>query len=217
VNLIPFGFAAGYSDGALLLQLLLGGPFANLREALKMVGSTTVTPTRPRDLDAKALADGLQAGMGTPEEGTLQLIQLICAVDRGALTEARNYLEASLRRIPAPAKAPDAGCAAEMAFYMAYLDGNANRAGEWLRGAEELALAKKVSLSSDSDYWRALTAVRKGEGLSNQADAAYRQAMQLLSQKPAVGLYQFEQELLQTVRKGEWLRRPDAALSEASI
>jgi len=82
VNLIPFGFAAGYSDGALLLQLLFGGPFANLREALKMVGSTTVTPTRPRDLDAKALADGLQAGIGTPEEGTLQLIQLICAVDR---------------------------------------------------------------------------------------------------------------------------------------
>ena len=217
LNLIPFGFAAGYSDGALLLQLLLGGPFADLREALKMVGSTTVTSTRPRDLDAHALADGLRAGVGTPEEGTLQMIQLICAVDRGDLTEAREHLESSLRRIPAPVKAPDAGCAAEMAFYMAYLDGNAGRAGEWLRGAEELALAKKTSLSGDSDYWRALTAVRKGEGLSNQADAAYRQAMELLAKKPAVGLYQFEQELLQTVRKGEWLRRPNAALSEVSI
>jgi hypothetical protein len=217
LNLIPFASCAGYSDGALLLQLFNGGRFADLREALKMVGSTTVTATRPRDLDARVLADGMRAGMGTPEEGTLQLIQLICAVDRGELTHARELLESSLLRIPAPEKAPDAGCAAEMAFYMAYLDGNASRAGKWLQGAEELAAAKKFPLTGESDYWRALTAVRQGEGQSRQADEAYQRATELLAKKPVTGLYQFEQELLQTVRKGEWRRSPDATLSEASV
>ncbi len=217
VNLIPFRVAAGVSDGALLVQFFLGGPFADLREALKMVGSTTVTATRPRDLDPQALADGLRAGVGTPQEGTLEMIQLICAVDRGALVEARKHLEASLERIPGPEKAPDAGCAAEMAFYMAYLDGNAGRAGEWLRGTEELAAARKLTLNGDSDYWRAITAVREAEGQGREAEEAYQRANQLLAKKPAAGLYQFEREFLQTVRKGEWVRGREGALTEAAI
>jgi hypothetical protein len=49
LNLIPFGFAAGFSDGALLVQLLREGPFADLRVALKMVGATT-EPTRGRGI-----------------------------------------------------------------------------------------------------------------------------------------------------------------------
>jgi hypothetical protein len=216
VNLIPFGFTAGYSDGALLVQLTRGGRFADLREALKMVGSTMVTDTRPRDLDARALSDGMRAGVGTPEEGTLQMIQLICAVDRGELELAREHLESSLRRIPAPEKARDAGCAAEMAFYMAYLDGNSTRAGKWLQGAEQFAEARKKPLTAESDYWRALTAVREAEGLRSQAEEAYRRAMQLLAKKPSTGLYHFERELLQTVRKGEW-RRSETALDEATI
>jgi len=216
VNLIPFGFTAGYSDGALLVQLLRGGRFADLREALKMVGTTVATDTRPRDLDARALSIGMRAGAGTPEEGMLQMIQLICAVDRGELVLAREHLESSLKRIPAPEKARDAGCAAEMALYMAYLDGNANRAGEWLRGAEELAAARKSPLTGESDYWRALTAVRKAEGQRSQAEDAYQRAMQLLAKKPSTGLYHFEREFLEKVRKGEWVREPEGVLSEAS-
>jgi hypothetical protein len=216
-NLIPFRAAAGHSDGALLVQLFRGGPFADLREALKMVGSVTVTATRPRDLDPQALSDGLRAGVGTPQEGTLQLIQLICAVDRGELTQARDHLEASLLQIPTPEKAPTPGCAAEMALYMAYLDGDASRAGKWLRGAEQIAAARKYALAKESDYWRALTAVREAEGQRRQAQESYLRARQLLDEKPATGQNQFEEELLQTVRKGEWVRRLDGALSEAPI
>jgi hypothetical protein len=217
LNLIPFRFAAGVSDGALLVQLFRGGQFADLREALKRVGSTTVTSTRPRDLDSRALADGMRAGVGTPQEGSLQLLQLICAVDRGELTQAREHLESSLQRIPAPEKATNAGCAAEMAFYMAYLDGDAERAGKWLRDAEQLAAARNYPLAAESDYWRAVTAVREAEGQSRQAEEAYQRARQLLEKKPVTGLYQFERELLQTVHKGEWVRRQDSVLSEAPV
>jgi hypothetical protein len=216
-NLIPFRAAAGHSDGALLVQLFRGGPFADLREALKMVGSVTVSATRPRDLDSRALADGLRAGAGTPQEGTLQLIQLICAVDRGELMQAREHLEASLQQIPTPEKAPTPGCAAEMALYMAYLDGNASRAGKWLRGAEQVAAARKYALAGESDYWRALTAVREAEGQRREAEDSYLRARQLLDEKPATGQNQFEEELLQTVRKGDWLRRHDSVLSEVRV
>jgi hypothetical protein len=104
-----------------------------------------------------------------------------------------------------------------MAFYMAYLDGNAGRAGGWLRGVERLAAAQKVSLTTDFDYWLATTAVREAEGLSHEAEEAGQRAFQLAAQKPPFGLYQFDRDLLQTVRKGEWLRRPDVALSEVSV
>ena len=183
---------------------------------MKMVGTTLITDTRPRDLDAGALANGFRAGMGSPEEGTLQMIQLICAVDRGELGLARQCLESSLRRIPAPEKASGACSAAEMAFYMAYLDGNADRAGEWLRGAEQLAVSKKTPLAQESDYWRALTAVREAEGQSRQAEEAYRQAVEFLAKKPATGLYQFERELLETVMRGGWVRVDESALREAT-
>ncbi len=216
LNLIPLGFAAGYSDGALLLQLLRGGRFADFREAMKMVSMTAVTPTRPRDLDARALADGMRAGVGTPEEGTLQMIQLICAVDRGEMSKAREHLESSLQRIPGPEKAPTPGCAAEMAFYIAYLDGNADRAGKWLRGAEEVAASKKLPLTKESDYWRAMTAVHEAEGHRSQAEEAYRKAMEILARKPTTGLYQFEREFLETVHKGGWVREPSSDFSEAS-
>src|SRR5262249_34655514 len=105
-------------------------------------------------------------------------------------------------------------CAAEMAFYMAYLDGNAIRAGEWLRGAEKLAALKKISLTRESDYWRAVTAVREAEGLRDEADDAYRRATQLLALKPSTGLYQAERELLDTVHNGGWLRPPDVDPSQ---
>jgi tetratricopeptide (TPR) repeat protein len=147
----------------------------------------------------------------------LQLIQLICAVDRGDLTQAKEFLEAGLKLIPTPEKAPDPGCAAEMAFYMAYLDGDASRAGEWLRGSEAFAAARKYALTKESDYWRAVTAVREAEGRIPEAEEAFQRAKQLLEKKPATGMNQFEVELLRTVRAGGWVRRLETALSEAPV
>src|SRR5262249_45460287 len=141
-------------------------------------------------------------------EGMLSMIQLICAVDRGELDEAREHLESSLRRIPVPEKAPSPDCAAEMAFYIACLDGHAERAGKWLRGTEEFARSKRVSLIRDSDYWRAVTAVQGAEGHRREAEEAYTKAMAILAKKPLTGLYQFEREYLQTVHQREWVREP---------
>jgi len=41
--------------------------------------------------------------------------------------------------------------------------------------------------------------------------------MEFLSEKPAGGLYQFERELLETVRKVAWVGNPEEVLSEVAV
>jgi hypothetical protein len=72
-------------------------------------------------------------------------------------------------------------------------------------------------LAADFDYWTATAVVREAEGQTREAGEAYQRAIDLAAKKPLFGLYQFERDLLQTVRKGQWLRPSSAALSEASV
>ena len=126
-------------------------------------------------------------------------------MDREDWTAAREHLESGLQRIPDPDKAMDASSAAEVAFYLAYLDGNASRAADWLRRAEELAAKRKTPLSGEFEYWLAVAAVREASGEPGQADDAYRQAEQLARRRPPHGLYEYERELLEAVRKANWV------------
>jgi hypothetical protein len=216
INLIPFGSAAGYSDGALLVQLLRGGPMADMREALKVVGVTTASPLRPRDLDAATLDRAVKASAGDPSAGILRMLEMICAVDRGEMSLARVCLDSALDVIPSPEKADTPGLAVEIGFYLAYLDGHAERAGQWLRDAELLAQRKKFPLTSDFDYWRAVAAVRMAEGRNGEADDAWQRARDLADCFPKVGLYEYERDVLDTVRERNWLRPCEADLEQAS-
>lgn len=54
-NLIPMQSEASYSDGGRIYQLLNGGPLADLYRVMNLVGSTLVTPLRPRDYDINAI------------------------------------------------------------------------------------------------------------------------------------------------------------------
>ena len=56
INLVPFQTGVGhYSDGAQIYQLLSRGPWGDYHHALAIVGSSTVTPLRPRDFDIGAM------------------------------------------------------------------------------------------------------------------------------------------------------------------
>ena len=206
LNLIPLGLGEMYSDGAHVVQMLRGGPEADRRVALMMMLSTTITPTRPRDLDPIALERGTRAVTGDKLEGILHLLQVICAADRGDMTAARDHLEHFLQRMPTPQSAGRAASAAEMAFYIAYVDGNASRASQWLCGAEQLAMQQKTPLTDVIDYWMAVTAVREAEGQRAEADDAYSKAMRIAATRPPAGRYQQEVDLLERVHRGDWLR-----------
>jgi hypothetical protein len=213
VNAIPFAMAAGFSDGALIRQLRQGGPYADLHAALHMAAATTVSPLRPRDLDAGVLEQGLLSGGAAPEAGILPMILVVCAVDRGDAAAAAQYLEAALQRNPKPEAWGDPECVAEIAFYLAYLDGHTTRAVQWLAAAEELAAKQKVSLSASFDYWLAVTAIRLAQGNLGEAEAAWLQARQIADQAPPAGLYQYERTVLQNVHAGKWLRRQESPIS----
>jgi len=94
-NLIPIRVAGVYSDGALLIQLVRGGPFADFRETMTTVGTTTVTATRPRDLDAQVFAYPTGAEMEPCQNATLRVIEMICAIDRQELALGKHHLEAA--------------------------------------------------------------------------------------------------------------------------
>ena len=67
-NLLPFRTPQGYSDGAIVLQLLSGGAFAEFHLSIAHIGSSLISSLRPRDYDigsirsaAKGIAHGRQA------------------------------------------------------------------------------------------------------------------------------------------------------------
>jgi hypothetical protein len=141
------------------------------------------------------------------------MILVVCAVDRGDAAAAAQYLEAALQRNPKPEEWGDPECVAEIAFYLAYLDGHTTRAVQWLAAAEELAAKQKVSLSASFDYWLAVTAIRLAQGNLGEAEAAWLQARQIADQAPPAGLYQYERTVLQNVHAGKWLRRQESPIS----
>jgi hypothetical protein len=217
LNLIPFRSAGGYSDGAVLVQLLFGGPFADKREAAKMVGTTTVTSTRPRDLDPAAMSRAAAASTGGRETVTFQMLRLICAFDRGDLALARTCLDSVLEIFPSAEKLNDPAQSAEISFYIAYLDGHARLAGQWLRDTETLAAKKKCKLADKFDYWVSVAAVRLAEGLDGYAEEAWQRAKELADRRPRFGLYEYERDQLAAVKEKGWLRPPDVTQSEALL
>ncbi len=50
-NLLPFCTPQGYSDGAIVLQLIAGGAFADFHLSVARIGSSLVSSLRPRDYD----------------------------------------------------------------------------------------------------------------------------------------------------------------------
>jgi hypothetical protein len=206
LNLIPLGVGGTFSDGAHLVQMLRCGPEADRRVALIMMFSTTITPSRPRDLDPIALDRGTRAAVGDKLEGISHLMQVICAADCGDLGAARVHLERFLQRMPTPESAGRAASAVEMAFYIAYVDGNSIRAGEWLHAAEQLALKQNVSLADVIDYWITVTAAREAEGRKNDTDKAYGNAKRTAITRPAADRYRHEIDFLERAHNGDWLR-----------
>jgi len=212
INLLPIASAAGYSDGALLVQLLLGGPYADMREAGKIIGVTTATSMRPRDVDTAVMARAVAASTGKPEALHLRTLQLICAVDRDDLDLARTCLESVLEVAPTPEKTARAEAAAEIGFYIAYLDGHSDRAEKWLQDTETFAGKKLSQLTSKLDYWKCVAAVRMTEGREIEAADAWRRAKNLADRAPATGLYDSERALLEKVNQRTWLQMTPATV-----
>src|SRR5260370_21384220 len=93
VNLAPLRIqGGGYTDGAQIYQLLSDGPWGDFHQVAAVVGSSLVTPLRPRDLDIQAI---LRAAHSI-NQGTQGLIprmySYVYFLDTGKIAEAGEAL-----------------------------------------------------------------------------------------------------------------------------
>lgn len=174
-----------------------------------MVAATTVSALRPGELDPRRLANGLRVpGLGV-KGAVAQLIEVMCATDRGDLRLARELMEGCLQQLGKLEQFDDPAVVAEIAFYVAFVTGDFGRAQYWLGRAEHMAKTRKFPLALEFDYWKAVAIIRQGQGRVEEAEEAWQQTMKLATPRPRSGLYDFEYETLRRVREGRWLL-PDA-------
>jgi hypothetical protein len=196
VNLVPVRPDALYSDGARIYQLLSGGPWADLHQALSFVGSTTVTPLRPRDYDIEAI----QRAAGSFTRGRQALLLRLLAsyyfldsrqVSKAcdALADAESIYLESASDIPAELHT-------DFIFGSAFLRRDAASARLWW---DRMETTKPTHFGAD--YWLARSALLWVENDRNQAREAWEKGNTLAQQLPGAGTYEFERYRYVLVRK----------------
>ena len=186
-NLIPMQSEAAYSDGGRIYQLLKGGPLADLYQVFNLVGSTAVTPLRPRDYDIDAIQ---RAELSFKQGLHAMLLRLLASsyfLDRGmihqaseAVAEAERICQESALDIPAEI------CMA-FVYRTAYLRRDAADARRWW----ELMEAKKPT-HFGVDYWLAQSALLWIEGRNEEAREAWKKANIFAQKLPSAGDYEFD-------------------------
>ena len=185
-NLLPFRTPQGYSDGAIVLQILAEGAFAEFHLSLARIGSSLVSSLRPRDYDigsirraACGIAHGRQALM-------MWLYAFSHSIDTGQTQEADDVLaHAELVCLQSAHNIP-----AEL--HTSFIFGNAlvRRDAKATRFWWNRMQAKNPT-RFNADYWRAQSALHWIEGNLEEARTAWEKSNDLAQQLPPVGAYDF--------------------------
>jgi hypothetical protein len=195
-NLVPFKTGDNYSDGASIYQLLSRGPWGDFHRIVALIGSSLVTPVRPRDYDIQAILEVERAITEGKQALLLRLFAYLYFLDQGrtleagqALTEAEEIYHRSAGDIPAELHT-------EFVFGNAYVRRNAASAREWWVRME----AKKPTRFGE-DYWRANSALHWIEGRLKEANEAWDKCDALAQQLPKAGAYEFDRYCCSLLRK----------------
>jgi hypothetical protein len=186
-NLIPMQSETSYSDGGKIYQLLAGGALADLYRIMNLVGSTLVTPLRPRDYDI----DAIQRAELSFKEGRQALLLRFFAsyyfLDHDMISRAAEAFAEAERISREPGFDTPAELQADFVFDSAFLRRDAAGARQWWDRME----AKKLK-HFGVDYWLAQSALFCIEGRKEEARTAWEKGNQLAQQLPAAGAYEFD-------------------------
>ncbi|HYU46204.1 MAG TPA: M50 family metallopeptidase [Terriglobales bacterium] len=187
VNLVPLQIQGSYTDGAQIYQLLSDGPWGDFHRVAAVVGSSLVTPLRPRDFDIQAIlraAHGITQG----KQGLiLRLYSYVYFLDTGNISEAGEALREAESIYHQSASDIPAELHTDFVFGSAYVRRDATAAREWWTRME----AKKPT-RFNADYWRAAGALHWIEGDPKEANEAWEKANALAQQLPQAGAYEFD-------------------------
>lgn len=196
INLVPVRPEADYSDGAHIYQLLTRSPWTDVRRAFSAVGSSLVTPLRPRDYDAQALQRAAELIPRGHQGFLLRMFSFTHFLDCGqipealrALAEAETVFEQSASDLPGE-------LLAYFVYASAFLKPDAARARHWWDLMES-----KGSRRDCTEYWLARTGILWIENELEEALKAWQQGNALARRLPEAGAYDFERSLFLALRQ----------------
>ncbi|MBV8630190.1 MAG: M50 family metallopeptidase [Silvibacterium sp.] len=192
VNLIPLRTAAGYSDGARILQILRGGVWSDLDRVYRIASATLVTQLRPRNFDIDAIHRVLAAGVIPKRQQLhLHLLAKTYYLDHGATQEALTEI------LQAASLYDDCSTSIPATLHTSFILGEvltrcyAAQARLWWDRME----AKKPT-RFNGDYWMARCAVCWLERNRDESHAAWAKAHDYLATMPRTGAFEFDREIL---------------------
>jgi hypothetical protein len=202
-NMVPQPGKRNYSDGAQIYQLLAGGPWADMHHVTSLVGSSLVTPLRPRDYDIELICSAA-SGMREGRKGILMRIHAYSHhLDCCQLPEAREALRQAESICDNSALELPFGLHTVFVFGNAYLNRDASGARRWWDRME----AKKPK-RFNSDYWMAHSALHWMEGNLAVANESWHKGDAVAQKLPKAGAYEFDRYCLSLLR---------VALDEAAL
>ncbi len=185
-NLIPFRTPQGYSDGAIVMQLVDGGAFAEFHLSIARIGSSLVSALRPRDYDIGSIRTAAR-GVACGRQALLMWLYAFShSIDSGKTQEADDSLaQAELVCLQSAPNIP-----AEL--HTTFIFGNAIVRRDpvatrfwWNR------MQAKNPTRFNADYWRAESALHWIEGNLDEANSAWEKSRALADQLPQAGAYDF--------------------------
>ncbi len=195
-NLVPFRTRNGYSDGATILQLLSGGPLADFNIAVSMIGSSLVSPLRPKDYDigtlrraANEIAQGRQGLL-------LRLYAFSHSLDCGRIREAAQALADAESVFDQSASDIPVELLTVFVFGNAFVRRDAVAARKWW---ERLQAANPTRFTAD--YWRAESALHWIEGDLKKANETWKKSDALAQKLPNAGAYEFGRHCCALLRR----------------
>ena len=188
VNLLPLKPEnSGYSDGAQIYQLASRGHWADVHMAFAMVGSTLVTPQRPRDYDIELLERSARFLTQGRKAVLLRIYACFYFMDTGQTENVRAALRGAEDICPLVMAGPEAALHAELVFINALYQRDAAQARLWWDRMEQAS-----TVDTRTEYWRARAALHWIEGGQGEALIAWQKGYALAQSLPQAGAYDFD-------------------------
>ncbi len=192
-NAVPASVGGRLSDGAVMLALLRGGPWAERFCALIMLSGASMAGERPRDWEVSLMRPYLYepAGRSAPNQG-MTLMAYYWLLDRRDAARAGVLLDQTVGEVATALPMIGARLILEAAYFEAHHRRNAGAARTWLNSAKGTRADRQTQL-------RAEAAVLLAEGRCEEARKCAQKGLFALERAVNTGIAQAEAEWLREI------------------
>jgi hypothetical protein len=192
-NAVPASVGGRLSDGAVMLALLQGGPWAERFCALILLSRASMAGERPRDWEVSLMRPRLQKPEGrSAPDLNMTLMAYYWLLDRRDAVGAGVLLDQALGEVATAAPPLRARLTLEAAYFEAHHRHNASAARAWLNRAKGTTADRQTQL-------RAEAAVLLAEGRCEEAWKCAQEGLFVLERAVHTGIAQAEAEWLREI------------------